>query len=148
MKRLLVTLALLWPATGLSAPPTQEWRDKIISEARSGCEVMDGELSLADEAVLDIDLTGDGKPETLIDTSNFSCSTSASMFCGTGGCSIYVLAQGRTFRWLARGWKVVEWGPYLVVLLDRHGSDCGGDNTRNCVEALTWTDGAFGSVRK
>jgi hypothetical protein len=160
MKRLLVALVLLWPATGAAAPPAQEWRDKIISEARSDCEPIGGKLSLTDEAVLEIDLTGDGKPETLIDTSNFSCpgaSTVMSPFCGmNAGCSIYVLADGQTFRWFARGWKVVEWEvgglygsePFLVVLLLRHGRDCGGDNTRDCIEALTWTEGRFSSVRK
>lgn len=141
-------LPLLLAIAGAGAETTQEPPDRIIAEARSDCASLDGEFSLLGEAVVEIDLTGDNKPETLLDASRFSCSTSASLFCGTGGCSISVLVDGQTYQWLSRGWKVVEWEPHIVLLLDRHGSDCGGNNMRSCVEALTWTEGGFSTVRK
>ena len=141
-------LPLLLAISGAGAETTQEPLDRIIAEARSDCASLDGEFSLLGEAVVEIDLTGDNEPETLLDASRFSCSTSASLFCGTGGCSISVLVDGQTYQWLSRGWKVVEWEPHIVLLLDRHGSDCGGNNMRSCVEALTWTEGGFSTVRK
>ena len=99
------------------------------------------------DAVQPVDLTGDGVPETVVDESRFSCSSAASMYCGTGGCMVRAIVGDQTFSWLAKGWKVVDWAGDRILLMQIHGANCGGTNLRRCYEAVVWTDDHFASVR-
>jgi hypothetical protein len=43
----------------------------------------------------------------------------------------------------AQHWTVADFGGGPVLLLQLHGTYCGGDRTTLCVEALVWHEGGF-----
>lgn len=77
----------------------------------------------------------------IIDESAYSCSSAASLFCGSGGCMLHVIAQGQVTSWQVTGWQVVEWGPDSILLLGRDGGWCGGAGAEVCYEAVVWSNG-------
>lgn len=120
---------------------------RVIDQARADCRAFEnGVLEGMEQAIAFADLTGDGKPEEIIDARRFSCSSAASLFCGTGGCSITVIVDERAVTFLAKDWKVITWSGQPILLLAIHGSDCGGTNLRRCFRALVWSEGDFRSV--
>lgn len=104
-------------------------------------------LTVPDSVVSQVDLTGDGQPDEVVDTRDLACSSAASLYCGTGGCTVVLVAGEIMHRMLVKDWRVIDWHDRPVVLAALHGSACGGSNLRYCVEALTWDDGGFHSVR-
>jgi hypothetical protein len=142
MRHLAFAFLLLGAATAVASPV-----DDVLEEARKNCESFEDGIFEPRDAVQPVDLTGDGRPETVVDESRFSCSSAASMYCGTGGCMVRAIVGDRTFSWLAKGWKVVEWAGDRVLLMQIHGANCGGTNLRRCNEAVVWADDRFASVR-
>ena len=115
--------------------------DDILAQAAADCASIDnGQFTALPAAVVTLDLTGDGQPETVVDTSHFQCTTSASYWGGTGGNWMTVLAGGQTFDYLAQGWQVIDWNGLPVLLLWHNGSECNGAGADPCVEALVWSD--------
>ena len=141
---------VLCAATILAIPPpalASEAATAVVDQARADCRAFeDGVLETTDEAITLIDLTGDGRPDELVDAAGFHCS-SGNLFCGTGGCPVTAIVDGAPTEFLAKGWTVVDWGPLSVLLLQVHGSACGGTNLRTCVEAVVWSEDGFRSVR-
>ncbi len=116
----------------------------VINTARDECRSLEnGTLEVGENAVVEIDLTGDGKANTLIDASEFMCTTAASLFCGTGGCALSAVVDGTPHEFLAKGWRVVKMYDFPVLLLAVHGSECGGSGLRRCIKALSWSEGGF-----
>ena len=76
----------------------------IITEAASTC---DGEFSLADGTVTEIDLNGDGTEDWLLDAGGFRCSTSATLYCGTVGCAVDTFIGGARGMLTLRSWEVL-----------------------------------------
>jgi hypothetical protein len=121
--------------------------DTVIQQARHECQSLDnGKMDIGEQAVTHIDVTGDGSPDQIVDSSKFSCSSAASLFCGTGGCGVTVVANGTQSRFLAKAWKVVQWDNQPILLLVVHGSECGGNNLRRCYRATVWTESGFSTV--
>lgn len=130
----------------VSAVPAiaSELTTKIIDEARKECNSFeDGILELEDGAVSNIDITGDGKLNEIIDSGKLSCSSARSLFCGTGGCTVHLVTDLSSTEFLAKGWKIVNWYEQPIVLLAVHGSECGGNNLRRCYQALVWSEDKF-----
>jgi hypothetical protein len=120
--------------------------DRVVESARADCRSLDnGSLKVGNQAVSAVDLTGDGRPEQLVDARGFTCSTSATLFCGTGGCAITIISGDTTTEFLAKAWKVVHWDDRPVLLLAVHGSECGGSNLRRCYRAVVWSEEGFRS---
>lgn len=120
--------------------------EQIIDEARENCRSMDnGVFSYGEGAIHDVDVSGDGEPDVIIDSAGFNCTTAASFWCGTGGCMLSVVIDGESYGFLTQGWEVVDLHNYRVLLLAVHGSECGGSNVRKCVRAEVWSEGAFRS---
>ena len=134
---------------GLAVPAiAQETAEDVIAEARADCALFDdGELTVSDDAVAEVELTGDDTPEQILDTQGLRCSTAASLYCGTGGCSIFVIAGGTAHKFLVKGWRVIEWGDDRILLTQVHGANCDGTNLRRCYEALVWSEDGFRTVR-
>lgn len=156
-----VGAALFWPAGPVAANPAtataqnqlaqspraQDPVEKVIERAREECRgFRNGSLTVADGAVTRVDVTGDGQADAVVDARFFRCSSAASLFCGTGGCAITVIADGSTTGFLAKGWRIIPWARHRVLLLEVHGSRCGGTNLRSCFQALNWSEGAFRSL--
>ena len=121
--------------------------EDVLAEARADCAGFEkGVLTVPPEAVQQIELTGEGAPETVIDWGLLQCSSAASLWGGSGGQMLTVLAGGGRWDFLARGWSVADLGG-PVLLLALHGAECGGAGVQRCSEAITWGGESFLSVR-
>jgi hypothetical protein len=122
--------------------------DTILADAAKACAAQDNGTLTTEGAVKEVDLTGDGKPDTVVDEAFFKCSTSASLFNGgTGGSMVHFLADGSETARLVKGWDTANWADSTLILLALHGGECGGAGVDPCFEALTWGANAFVSVR-
>ncbi|MEM1048462.1 MAG: hypothetical protein AAGL24_20085 [Pseudomonadota bacterium] len=138
---LVLTLALPGPSFAADSV------EAVIETARGECRSLEnGVLEVQDGAVTRIDVSGDGEPDAVVDSSKFACSSSASFFCGTGGCAVTIIVDGKTTDFLAKGWKVIDWNDAPVLLLAVHGNACGGTNLRRCVISYVWSEDAFRSA--
>ena len=120
----------------------------LLAEAQQACAAFeDGVLTIGAKAIQRPDLDADGAPDWVLDTGQLQCSSMASLYCGTGGCTHVFVVGGHSLDRLAKGWGVVDLPPLRVLLLQVHGADCGGTNLRRCVEALTIDADGFQTVR-
>jgi hypothetical protein len=144
MRALLLSAALALIAAPALAGATV---DDLLAEAKADCASFEnGVLTVPPEAVVQVELTGEGTPETLFDWGKLQCSTMASAWGGSGGSMLSVLAGGLRWDFLAHGWQVVDLGG-PVLLLAVHGSECGGSGAQRCVDAQVWGGESFLSVR-
>ncbi len=119
---------------------------EIVQKAKSECSSFEGGKFNATEQTITLhDFTGDGRPEEVVDASHFSCSTSASMWGGSGGTLLWVLVDGKAYEFLAHRWRVVDMDGQEVLLLAVHSSEC-SDMIGPCYRALVWSDG-FRTIR-
>ncbi|WP_425091370.1 hypothetical protein [Tropicimonas sp. S265A] len=110
-----------------------------LDEARGECAAFEnGELTVAWDAVRRTDLTGDGQLDHVLDLQKLTCSSAASLYCGTGGCSVLFVVGDTVTERLSKGWSVERFDFLTVLLNQMHGSACGGTNLNPCVEALVW----------
>ena len=113
----------------------------IVEGAKRECASFeDGEFNATEQAITLHDFTGDGRPDEIVDASQFSCSTSASLWGGSGGTYLWVLVDGKTHEFLAQKWQVVDVDGQKVLLLAVHSSEC-SDTIGPCYRALVWSDG-------
>lgn len=119
-------------------PP--QFQEKVEVAAKACAAVEDGEFYLEWGAVNRVDLDGDLYDDWVLNESGFACSTAASLFCGTGGCMSHFLVGEELHSLLNQGWDVVYLGPNRILLVDVHGSRCGGVNPTPCVTASTWDE--------
>jgi hypothetical protein len=126
----------------LPAAAQQDWPAPVsakIDEARAECAAFEnGVLEVAWGSVTRTDLSGDGQIDHVLDLGTLNCSSMASLYCGTGGCSVLFVVGDVVTERLSKGWSVERLGPMTVVLNQIHGSDCGGTNLNPCVEAMVW----------
>ena len=113
----------------------------IVEGAKRECASLeDGEFNATEQAITLHDFTGDGRPEEIVDASQFSCSTSASLWGGSGGTYLWVIVDGKKHEFLAQKWQVVDVDGQKVLLLAVHSSEC-SDTIGPCYRALVWSDG-------
>ena len=117
-------------------PPLLAEKVKVAEKACADFE--NGAFALEWGAVSRVDLDGDLRPDWVLNDFAFACSSAASLYCGTGGCESHFLVGDTVTSLLNRGWNVVTFGRNRVLLMDVHGSRCGGINPTPCVEALAW----------
>ncbi|MEP2784416.1 MAG: hypothetical protein ABJO67_21320 [Pseudoruegeria sp.] len=145
----LVTFFALQNAVQAADTPIPEPFVEILNNRAKDCDRIEfGNLTVKDEAIQAVDLNGDGALDHVLNEHHLNCDTARSLYCGTGGCQISFLIGDTMDTRLAKGWKLVEFSPMSVVLLPIHGSECGGDNTTPCVQALVWDadKNAFSSI--
>ena len=118
----------------------------ILDTAREVCTSYENGQFDAGDAVTEIDLTGDGVPDRVVDESRFGCSSAASMYCGSGGCMLHAVVGEDSWRFQAEGWRVIDWDAQPILLIARDGGWCGGVGAQLCFEAVTWSDGDMLSV--
>lgn len=123
---------------------------KILDEAKADCASLEnGVFDAPAGTVNNVDLTGDGNPEQIVDASKFVCSTSASYWGGTGGSQVSLVIGAKRVDYFAQEWRIVRWNDAAILLLWLNGGECGGAGADSCTEALVWSDfnKAFMSVR-
>lgn len=118
----------------------------IISKARSACESYENGVFDEAKAVTKIDLTGDGNMDTVIDESDFHCSSSKSLYCGTGGCMLHAIVNNEVWSFQAVGWRMIDWDGRPILLIARDGGWCGGTGAQVCYEAVVWSHGKMLTV--
>lgn len=138
---LVLALSFAAPASAQSSDATEASVAAMIDQVRSDCASFEsGKLTVTANAVTRTDLTGDGIDDAVVDTAGLECSSAASLYCGTGGCTLFLVTGAETMDVLAKGWKVVDWGGDRVLLLQIHGANCGGTNLRRCYRAMVWSE--------
>jgi len=138
----IAAFASLLPLAAMADP------DAILADAAKACAEQDNGVFASEGAVRQIDLTGDDKPDTVVDEALFTCTTAASLYGGSGGSMIHIFANGTESSYLVEGYETARWANNLIVLLAHGGSACNTIGANACFEALTWVDPeGFVSVR-
>ena len=119
----------------------------IVQKAKKQCESLEsGQFHTTERTITLHDFTGDGRPEEVVDASQFSCSSAASLWGGSGGTLLWVVAEGKAHEFMAHKWRVVDMDGQKILLLAVHSSQC-SDNVGPCYRALVWNNG-FRTTRK
>lgn len=147
MTRHFVAAAIALAATTLPAGADPAKIAAGLAEAEAMCQSVNGTFS-AGEAVVSVDLDGDGQPDTVLDEARYACSTAASLYGGSGGALVRFFVGGTETARLARGWGVVDWSGRPVVLLSLHGAECGGIGADSCYEAIVFENGRARTLRR
>ena len=157
MMRYLLTVLLLLP-TFASADQNEDTLQHILDDHLAFCvseqaqfnnvEAQEAEpepiqLKLSDDSIYQIDITVDGKKATVLHT-NFSCNNIGYAWCGTGGCTSYVIVDGVSFKTFGLKPFAVDAEDEMVVLIPRSGSQCqnavqdGLSKVSPCFDAAVW----------
>ena len=143
---LYITIVLLYFSSIVLGGEHLPIATEIIQKAKNECaELDDGKFNATEQAITLHDFTGDGRPEEIVDASQFSCSTAASMWSGSGGTYLWVIVHGKTYEFLAHKWRVVDMDGQKVLLLAVHSSEC-SDTIGPCYRSLVWGNG-FRTIR-
>ena len=142
MRRLALTLAACF-APALAHADVKS----ILADATKLCADQNNGTFAANGAVKQIDLTGDGTADTLVDEALFTCTTAASLYGGSGGSLIHIFANGTQSDHLVQGWDTAKWNNSLLILLAVDGTNCNTIAAQTCYETLTWGKDSFLSVR-
>lgn len=119
---------------------------QVVKEAAAyveECESFGSSVSPTEDFIVTVDLNDDDEVDYIIDTGEMN----ASCFCGSGGCTIQAWVSDqdsyiKAFESNVREWQAFPKGnlpPLLVV--DLHGTACGGVGVDLCLKALVYQDG-------
>ena len=103
------------------------------------------QLKLSDDSIYQIDITAEGKKATVLHT-NFSCNNIGYAWCGSGGCSSYIIVDGVSFTAFGLKPLAVKVEDEMIVLIPRSGSQCqnavqdGLSKVSPCIDAAVWDD--------
>ena len=144
--RTLVGRAALGAALVFGVPAMADPVADILARAEADCTGFEDGVFEAGDAIMEVDLTGDGTADRLVDESAFSCSSAASMYCGSGGCMLHAVWDGQVASFQAEGWRMIDWDGRPILLVARDGGWCGGAGAQLCYEAVTWSAGQMLTV--
>ena len=114
---------------------------KIVENAKQECNSIDnGEFHSTEKAITSHDITGDGQMEEVVDAAQFSCSTALTLWGGSGGTFLWVVAPDKTYEFLAHRWRMIDFDGQSVLLLAVHYSQC-SDDIVPCYRSFVWQDG-------
>lgn len=147
MRTFLLSLSICL-LSAYSASAMSPEAEELIDRAAADCKSFENGEFAAEGAVTTIELGSQfGTIDIeLVDESKYACSSAASMYCGSGGCMLNVVADSAVYSWQSTGWKLIDWGPDRILLIGRDGGWCGGAGAEVCYEALVWSDGKFLTV--
>ena len=141
-----LTMAMAIAVAAVSAGPAAAVSPQaqgLLDRAMAFCASFDGGTFDPADAVTPATLGTDSAPvdAEIVDESRFRCSTARSLWCGSGGCMLNVVAEGKVWRWQATGWRIERWGPSRILLIGRDGGWCGASGAEVCFEAVNWSQG-------
>jgi hypothetical protein len=150
------SLTAIPPDPGNPAPAAAAAVAAIVQGFAAECTALGGgRLQIGDGAVRRIDLGAveGGVPSTdttdwLIDGAGLTCPGMASLFCGgTGGCRMVLFSgHGAAREVLAKGWALTEAAGARLLILQVHGTECGGTNLRRCYRAVGISEEGYRSI--
>lgn len=115
-----------------------ETAEEVLAQAKADCARLEGQFQTAPGTVTKVDLTGDGKLETIIDGSGFSCDTPGFALQGQGAGSLWVVGEGLRLALLARSWRVVQTGAGPALRLWLGGIEAFDGTVPPHPETLAW----------
>ena len=115
---------------------------EIIEKAKSDCHSIDeGILTVLEEAITKVDLSGDGKPDEVLSHAQLECSTKPYLI-STGGSLWSFVIEDHVESFVAKAWALqprpFEDFPIPVLLLFVHGTYCDYFGVDPCVLAVIW----------
>lgn len=137
--------------------------EKILSDYRGECQAMQadvlpemdadpnqappqGVLSYDDSDIFTVDISNSGKKATVV-FANFSCLNFGYPWCGSGGCTSYVIVDDNIFEWENGGMPVsLNAGDAMLLSRPISGFACnngGGDEgfgASPCYEVAVWDE--------
>ncbi|WP_419523271.1 hypothetical protein [Lentibacter algarum] len=159
MIRYVLTIILLMPGQ-LSADQNEAALQQLLADHLALCvseqaqfnnvELQEAEpetiqLKLSDDSIYQIDITAEGKKATVLHT-NFSCNNIGYAWCGSGGCSSYIIVDGVSFTAFGLKPLAVKVEDEMIVLIPRSGSQCQNalpdslSKDSLCFDAAVWDD--------
>jgi hypothetical protein len=93
----------------------------------------------------DLDLNGDGANDWIVDYGHIECDGSATMFCGSGGCTLQILiSDGRNgwetkFEDTVRDYSFKPVRGKMILRLEQHGIACGKPGIESCPKDVDFT---------
>jgi hypothetical protein len=141
MRHALAALFLAFPGLAAADPVAD-----ILAAAEADCTAFENGLFAANDAVSEADLDGIEPVDRLVDTARFTCTSAASMYCGSGGCSLHAVIRDDSWEFQSEGWRVIDWDGWPILLVARDGYWCGGAGSQICFEAVSWSDGKMMTV--
>ena len=121
--------------------------DELVAEGSASCK---GDFTLDDDAVQRFDFNSDGEFDLVVlDESGFSCEDSASMYCGTAGCTVHLITAVDYSSGYVRNWELVRTETdQPVIFFSLHGMSCGEAGTVPCYDVISIFEGRFiGTVK-
>jgi hypothetical protein len=120
--------------------------NQVIETARKACALEKGTFNASSEAIKNVDLNADGKPDEIIDEGKFSCSTASSLYCGTGGCMLHLIVDNKDYKLLSQVWTLAELGAAKIVITAIHWSEC--NYKTPCLKGVVWLDRKFRALKQ
>jgi hypothetical protein len=141
MRHVLFALLPLVPVNAAADPVAD-----ILAEAEADCSSFEDGAFSAEYSVIEVDLDGEPPLDRIVDTSRFTCSSVASLYCGSGGCTLHAVVDERSWSFQAEGWRMIDWDGLPILLIARDGGWCGGAGAQLCFEAVNWSAGQMMTV--
>ncbi len=121
------TLGAVLEVCPLPAIPLDDPAAVVLEEIAYECRALGGTVAVEPGFERTEDLDGDGAEDVVIDYAAGVCSKMASLYCGSGGCTVgFFLSRGETYKRLysgvIRGYTPM---PGARLALDLHGTACG-----------------------
>ena len=115
---------------------------EIIEKAKSDCHSIDGGvLTVLEDAVTKVDISGDGKLDEVLSHAQLECSTKPYLI-ATGGSLWSFVIGDHVENFEAKAWALqprpFEYFPIPVLLLFVHGTYCDYTGVDPCVLAVIW----------
>lgn len=133
----------------ISKPPYPREVRRSLDWGRKECRAEGGTVIYEPGIVRTADLTGDGRPDFVVDYRAGRCSGYLGMFNGTGGWDLAILiaragrATREVFRGRVRGYTVLPGRGPKRVAFDLHGGFCGLAGADECRKTRTITTRPF-----
>lgn len=122
----------------------------VLDEIVRQCGSLGGSVSMEPGFERREDLDGDGREDVVIDYAAAVCSEMASLYCGSGGCTVgFFLSRDegyeRIFDGVIRGYTSKPEG---LLALDLHGTACGLYGFEACRKVFRISDDSFALVEE
>jgi hypothetical protein len=160
MLRYVVTIIMLLPVHAFAGTTESvlqyimdDYKAQCVAAQQESMEAMrEGEdlnpvkIKFYDEDIYEIDITAQGKKATVFHASPW-CPQIGFPWCGTGGCTSYVIVDGVSFEtWGGRPLSVSVSDYRVVVIVPRSGGSCVDangstlSNSASCYSVAVWDD--------
>ncbi|HHC29557.1 MAG TPA: hypothetical protein ENK80_03195 [Rhodobacterales bacterium] len=142
------TLGAVMETCPMPEVPLNDPAAVVLDEVVRQCGELGGSVAMEPGFERHEDLDGDGREDVVIDYAAAVCSQMASLYCGSGGCTVgFFLARDegykRIFDGVIRGYAVKLGG---LLALDLHGTACGLYGFEACRKVFRIADDSFALV--